>query len=531
MISKKIKVLMNIRSILLLLSIIIFISTNMSPASAATINIAPGLQNYDIQTLINGSNQGDTINFLGSSYSNISLIINKKLNIISTDNTILISNNSNEISGLGTFAFYFNTNSLGSIISGFNIIANSDYGIIAENVKNITINFNNISGSSQDAIYLKNVSNFNINQNNLSNSGGNGLNIKNSKDVSVNKNRIENNNYSGVDVSNSSNIKINSNNIVDNNLSGLSIYSSKNMSVKNNSLENNEYGAYLSNTYNINITGNKIKKNEINGISLEDTTENTFISQNNITSNVNGIYIDSYSVNDTIINNTIEDSVKSAKTYIDVFDTGDNIGLGDNYQESNHLINIIYNVIVGYQNFNVKSNPEYSKFIVGANWYGSNNRADIGVCPMVCTAMITSNGINYYSGSSNVNSYMPGYSNSASSNGTSNNGNGNGNRNGNGNGNGNSNDTSKINGNSSSSYLDSLNGSSSITKQATNMIGIIGKSLSNGGSGGSNGNGLKSIEVSIKNTIKTIKNNPYTILAIFALLALIGVGYFKGKFN
>jgi hypothetical protein len=72
--SKKIKEILNLRSILLLLSIIIFISTNMSPASAATINIAPGLQNYDIQTLINGSNQGDTINFLGSSYSNISLI-------------------------------------------------------------------------------------------------------------------------------------------------------------------------------------------------------------------------------------------------------------------------------------------------------------------------------------------------------------------------------------------------------------------------------------------------------------------------
>jgi parallel beta-helix repeat protein len=508
----------------------------MSPASAATINIAPGLQNYDIQNLINGSTQGDTINFLGNSYSNISLIINKKLNIISNKNTIIISNNSNHIFGLGTFAFYFTTNSLGSIISGFNIRANSDYGIIAKNVRNITINFNNISGSHQDAIYLKNVSNINLNQNNLSNSGGNGLNIKNSKNVSAYKNHIKNNNYSGINVSDSSNIKITYNNVIGNNLSGLSVYSSKNVSVKNNSLENNKYGAYLSNTYNVNITGNKIKKNQINGISLEDTTENTFIAQNNITSNINGIYIDSYSVNDTIINNTIENSVKSAETYIDVSDTGDGIGLGDNYQESHNLINIIYNVIVGNQNFNVKSNPQYSEFNVGANWYGTNNREDIRVCPMVCTAMITSNGIDYYSGNSVVNSYMPGYFNSANSNGTSNNGNSNGtSNNGNSNGtsnNGNSNDTSKSDGNSSSDYLNSLNSSSSVTQQVTNLIGIIGKSLSNEGRAGSNGNGLKFIEVSIKDTINTIKNNPYTILAIFALLALIGLGYFKrAKFN
>ena len=160
---------------------------------------------------------------MGSSYSNISLIINKKLNIISTKNTTIIGNNSNIISKLGTFAFYFTNKSLGSVISGFNIIANSDYGIIAANVKNITINFNKISGSHQDAIYLKNVSNSNVNHNNLSNSGGNGLNIENSKNVSANKNQIKNNNYSGINVSNSSNIQINSNNIIDNNLSGLSV--------------------------------------------------------------------------------------------------------------------------------------------------------------------------------------------------------------------------------------------------------------------------------------------------------------------
>ncbi len=110
---------------------------------------------------------------------------------------------------------------------------------------------------------------------------------------------------------NSSDIKITSNNVVNNNLSGTSIYSSKNVSVKNNTLENNGHGVYLSNTYNVNVTGNEINKNRLNGITLEDKTENTYISYNNITKNLNGIYVDSYSVNDTIISNNIKNSIQS----------------------------------------------------------------------------------------------------------------------------------------------------------------------------------------------------------------------------
>ena len=580
--SRKSKKLRNLRSILLLLSIIIFIGSNMPTASAATINIAPGLQNSQIQSMINGSNQGDTINFLGSSYNNISLIINKKLDIISNKNTVLVGNNTNSISKLGTFVFDFTDKGVGSVISGFNIIANSNYGIIALNVKNITIKLNKISGSHQDAVYLKNVSNSNINHNTLSDSGGNGLNIVNSKNVSVNKNLVKNNNYSGIDVSNSSNIRITSNNVVNNNLSGLSVYSSKNVSVKNNSLENNEYGAYLSNTYNVNITHNEINKNHINGISLEDTTENTYISQNNINSNINGIYIDSYSVNDTIISNTIEYSVKSAKTYIDVFDTGDGIGLGQNYQESNHLVNIKYNVITNNQNFAVKSNPQFTKFVVGPNWYGSNDPEETGVCPMVCTAMMrakllqTSKGfeLGFYDGNTLVKT-LPQLSvtfqlngeklktvlttfgqatynynmntskqnlitatagksvlnltlaaQSIVSNKSSNPSKGTPNSNQQ------SSNASTVTDNSGNSTTNGSTNTSSGNQPGTTNVGIIGNSISQKGSyGNSNTNGQNSIEVSLKNAVNTIKNNPYTILAIFALLGLIAVGYFKTKLD
>jgi parallel beta-helix repeat protein len=577
--SEKIKKIMNLRSIVLLLSIIIFININMSTASATTIKIAPGLQNYDIQTLINGSNQGDTIKFMGTSYSNISIIIDKKLNIISTKNTAIISNNSNSISGLGTFSFYFTNKSLGSVISGFNIIAKSDYGIIVKNVKNISINFNNISGSHQDDIYLKNVSNINLNKNILSNSCRNGLNIENSKNISANKNQIKNNNYSGISISNSSNIKITSNIVIDNNLNGLSVSSSKNVSVYNNSILNNGHGIYLSNTNKVNISYNEINKNKLNGFTLEDKTENTYISNNNIIGNLNGIYIDSFSVNDTIISNNIQESAKSVYTYIDVSDTGDGIGLGQNYQESNNLITIKYNVIMNNQNFAVKSNPQYSKFIIGANWYGSNDPEETGVCPMVCTAMLkakllqTANGVvRFYDGNNIVKTIpavnitfklnginsktvqtingeaFPNYNvkssiknvitavvgktilslsliaHSDNSNGKPQEGTPTNNK---------TNDTSNNNANSGNSTDNGTTNSTSGNLQGLSNIGVIGSSFSHDGSyGESKSDGQRSVEVSVKNVINKIKNNSYTLLAIFALLALIGVGYFKrGKFD
>jgi len=575
---KDFKTEINSHSIFLFLIITIFLGMSLSPVSAATIDIASGLQNSDIQTLIDGSQQGDTINFIGNSYENISLIINKKLNIISTKNSLIIGNDSNGITGSSmgltdTFAFYFSNKSSGSAISGFNILSNSDYGIVAENVKNIFIGLNNISACNKGSIELNNVSNVTINKNNLSNSKGNGLNIENSNNVSANGNQMINNTYSGIRIDNSSDIKITSNNVINNNLSGTSIYSSKNISIKNNTLENNGHGVYLSNTNKVNITGNEINKNRLNGITLEDKTENTYISYNNITKNLNGVYVDSYSVNDTIISNNIKNSVQSVYTYLNVFETGNGIGVGDNYQKSNSLINIKYNIITDNQHFSIKTNPQYDNFAVGANWFGTNDPANTGTCPMVNTCMIlarlvkTTNGyeLRFYDGNTLVTSLpsfnavfqlngqnsqtvpvvngkasynynmdtskenmisalvgkyvlnlaIPAYSDNSTinnekpSNGST---------------------TTDGNSTSSSGNLGSggngiTNGSSNGNGQGPTLIGLTGNSVSH--IGGEEANGGKSIEVTIKNAINTVKDNPYTILGIFVLLALIGVGYFK----
>ncbi len=381
------KIKINCHSILSLLFILIFLLTiNISPVSAVSIDIVQGLQNYDIQTLIDGSHNGDTINFTGNIYQNISLVINKKLNIISDKNTKIIGSK-----GLmDPFTFYFTTNSSGSVLSGFNILTNADYGIIVENAKNINIDSNNISGGYNGTIMLNKDFNININNNNLSNSEGNGLDIEYSKKISVNKNHISNNQYSGIKINNSYDTNVTTNKVSNNNLSGLSVYSSKNITAKNNTIEKNGHGVYLSNTNKVKIYGNEINNNALNGITLEDTTENTYISYNNITQNLNGIYIDSYSVNDTIVSNNINNNTKLGFTYLSGFDTGNGIDVGNNYIETDPVlgqkINIKNNIITNNRLFSVKGNPQY-EFTVGANWYGTNNPLDTGVCPMVQTGM------------------------------------------------------------------------------------------------------------------------------------------------
>ena len=568
----------NFISILLLIFIAIFLGMSMNPVSAATINVSSGLQNYDIQTLIDGAQAGDTINFAGNSYSNVSLIINKKLNIISLINTVISSNDSTGINGSSmgiteTFAFYFTRNSSGSVISGFNILTNSDYGIIAENVKNITISSNNISGGYKGSIKLNNVSNTTVSKNKLSNSKGNGLTIQSSKKISITGNQISNNTYSGIKVYKSNDINITKNKDLNNNLSGISIYSSKNISVKNNTIQKNGHGVYLSNTNKVNVSNNEINKNILNGISLEDKTENTYISYNTITGNLNGIYVDSYSVNDTLLSNIIANSTKNPHNYLGKYNDGNGIAIGDNYQESNSKINIKYNVIIDNGRFAIKSNPNLGHDLqVGANWYGTNNYDNTGICPMVGTCMLlaklekTSNGyaLRFYDsstgaavtdlpvfnatfllnnanpqivsvidgtafynynlsklennlitaivGKETLNLVLPPSSTPSTPTTPTNN-------------------THKTNPNSNTSGIGSSNGNGTGSGNGSfsgsgvglDSIGPIGTTSG----GGSSGGGQNPVEVSVKNTINSIKDNPYTSLAVLALIALVAVGYFR----
>lgn len=567
---------------------LIILFSNLAPITASNLTVSSDMNNSDIQKLIDNSSSGDTIIFNGSSYSNISLIIDRKLNILSINGTNLIGNDmrgTKSTTETDSFVFLFTGNGKGSSLSGFNIFANSDYGVIVNNVKNLLIANNNILGGFKGSLKLEQASNVTIKKDVLVNSDGNGIFVKNSNGVNIINNSISNNSLSGIYLLNSDKVNINSNTISKNVLSGIKIESSNYVNLFYNIIKNNGFGIYLENTYAVNITRNDILHNNLNGITLEGTTQNTYISHNNILYNLNGIYLDSYSINDQIVANVIGHSFISTGTYLDVFETGNGIGVGSNYQKSNTNVNVENNAIIDNERFSIKSNPQYDDFTVGANWFGSNNAQEAGTCPMVSSCMLlakltqTSNGtvLSFYSEKSpnipitdmaninaifllngeksqiiqvvngtarfnypmdtskeNIVTVLIGNlilnlnidaNSQQNQNNNSNTGNGTENSNGTDtNGTGGSNNSNST-GNNGTGSGTSTNSTLSGNEQGTTQVGVNGESGKS--SGGSSANGQKATEVSVKDLANSIKENPFTNLGIIALLGLIGFGYFK----
>lgn len=368
--------------------LLIFLGMNLAPVMASNITVSSGMQNSDVQNLINNAKTGDTLNFKDGNYQNVSLTINKKLNIISTKNAVLNGNNS---TGKSSFVFYFTNQSSGSVFSGFNINTNTNYAIILNNVKNINLNSNTINGGTTDSIYLKNSYNINMSKNTITNSEGNGVTIYSSSRVNLKNNQIINN-MNGVSIKNSQNINLTQNNIKHNQLNGVTLESSKNILINANNINNNYgNGISLRDTDAINITSNNITYNTLNGLIMEGTTRNTCLSFNYLIHDLNGIFLDSISYNDSLISNFIIKSYISSETIYDAFYTGNGIKVGDNYQDTNSRINIYNNVIVNNKHFAIQGDANYDKFTVGPNYYNTNDKWNSGVCPMISTCMLNAN--------------------------------------------------------------------------------------------------------------------------------------------
>ena len=198
-----------------------FLGMNLAPISAVNITVDSGLQSSAIQKIIDNSKSGDTLTFKGGSYNNVSLIINKKLKILASKNTVLYGNNS-----MGSaFVFYFTNQSSGSALSGFNINTHSSYAIILNNVKNLNITNNHIYGGDNAVIKVKNGYNISFAGNIISKSEGNGLVIDSSNKISIINNLIYNNSVTGINITKSSDINMKQNQILENKLTGIGIRS------------------------------------------------------------------------------------------------------------------------------------------------------------------------------------------------------------------------------------------------------------------------------------------------------------------
>ncbi|MTK63850.1 MAG: right-handed parallel beta-helix repeat-containing protein [Methanobacterium sp.] len=380
----------NIRPIISAACLLILIGMTIAPIGAANVTVNSGMKNSDIQNLINNAKSGDTIKFNGGDYQNVSLVINKKLNVISTKGAVLYGNNSEDSSGKTTYIFYFTNKSSGTVLSGFDITTNTDYAVILNNVNNINIANNNINGGERGSIYITNSSNVNLTKNTIKNSGGNGVTLISSKATTLYNNLIINNKGDGVSVLNSQKTNLTLNRIFYSGLNAVTLNSSENTMVHNNSLNNNNgNGIDLYNTETTNITGNNITYNRFNGILFEGYTKFTYVSYNYFIHNLNGIFLDSTSYGDIIVSNFIAKSYRSPFTpYGDQSYTGTGIMVGDNFQDSDSKINIYYNTIMANENYAIKSNVNYGYLTVGANYYGTNDKWSCGVCPMIKTDML-----------------------------------------------------------------------------------------------------------------------------------------------
>jgi len=110
------------------------------------------LSNNEIQSTINNADSGSTITFLGANYNNISIKIDKTLNIVSNVRTTLHSSSNNSKNSIST-VFYFKEGSFGSNISGLNIIADKN-GIVVNNSNSIKIYNNHITSAYDSAIII-----------------------------------------------------------------------------------------------------------------------------------------------------------------------------------------------------------------------------------------------------------------------------------------------------------------------------------------------------------------------------------------
>lgn len=331
-------------------------------------NIRSNTSNDDIQFIFDNSKDGDTIQFNDKEYNNISIVVNRKLNIISESNSLIhtsssINDNANKNGMMDSFGFYFTELARGSTIKGIRLQVNSDYGIIVKDASNIIISDNIVSGGKKAGILLEN-SNFNTISNNNITKGYDGLRLEN-----VNRTNIDNNNI----YSNKRNGLV---------LDGVFLNNITGNYIAKNKLD----GFVLRNAKSNRILNNTIIDNANSGLRLEGNTTRNTIQYNNISSNVMNIYANSLTNGDIISQNTLMYAKKSSDTYTTLDNTGAAIVFAENYSSSPYGKMLFERNSIGFnEQWDAKSTMDHPAVDIGANWYFDNDgEYGLGhICPMV----------------------------------------------------------------------------------------------------------------------------------------------------
>ena len=311
--------------------------------------IGSDLSNDEIQVKFDNANDGDTFEFTDERYGDVSLVVNKKLNIISKNNSVVYTSNqiTDKAKSLGidkTFGFYFTSKAAGSVLSGITIVAsNGGYGVIVDNSNNIKINDNKMT-NGENGVLIKNSDKIILYGNDISKAMGSGVRLQNVKNSLVRNNEISYNKLSGIETSN---------------------------------------------IYYCNITNNTIHHNDLNGISTFNKSSHTLINGNTIYENTNGIYINSTSTNDVVKTNSVTYSRKDPRSSMGGFETGNGFLLGSGFKSSGEsLLKVEYNYLAHNEFYQAKNYWENENYELGQNWYDSNDPSKTFVCPRLLASLM-----------------------------------------------------------------------------------------------------------------------------------------------
>ena len=299
-----------------------------------------GLSNSEIQKIIDDAKDKNVILFKAKSYSDINLVIDKRLTFLSKVNTVLKSSSSSPLITIkGKTASY-------TIIDGFNIrakgngivVKDSDFvriinnrittgnnGIVATGTKYINITKNDINKNSKSGIIIGDASSTYIFNNNINGNGADAIELAKSNKVYIHGNTINANTKNGIVLSKTAD--------------GINYGKSpENVYINKNAISKNLGDGILVNNAgdNLNINSNGIEENHGNGISL------SHVGSNSIQSNVvyanweNGIkFFDNYAkpnnqeISYNAIYSNLHMDVEAKDTYYQ--DTGSRLQLGDNW--------------------------------------------------------------------------------------------------------------------------------------------------------------------------------------------------------
>ena len=299
-----------------------------------------GLSCSEIQKIIDNAKDKNIILFKGKSYSDINLVINKRLTLLSNVNTVLKSGSTNPVISIkGKNASY-------TIVNGFKIqgkgngiaITDSDFvriinndistsgnGIVATGTTYLNVTKNDINKNSKSGIVIADATSTYIFNNNINSNGVNAIEVAKSDKLYIHGNTIKNNNKNGI--------------VLTTTVNGVNYKEGpKNVYINKNTISKNlGDGIFVSTAGNdINIKSNSIEENHGDGISISHIGSNT-IQSNVISANWdNGIkFFDNYvkPANQEISYNAIYSNlhmdVEAKDTYYQ--ETGSRLQLGDNW--------------------------------------------------------------------------------------------------------------------------------------------------------------------------------------------------------